>query len=114
MYLSVEIGEALSIGDCHAAQGDGEVCSTGIEVPMDVTIQVYVDHDKEIRHPHFESTGPYTSSGKDEPMYGTTDISDDLILTSGLIVRNNFDNRVTLSIRRDRRDAMPLVLLATV
>lgn len=80
VYLPVEVdGGLMSIGDCHAAQGDGEVCSTGIEAPMDVTIQVHVDHDKEISQPHFESTGPYTPSGEDEPMYGTTGISDDLM-----------------------------------
>lgn len=80
VYLPVDVdGGLLSIGDCHAAQGDGEVCSTGIEAPMDVTIQVHVDHDKEIRQPHFESTGPYTPSGEDEPMYGTAGISDDLM-----------------------------------
>lgn len=80
VYLPVEVdGGLLSIGDCHAAQGDGEVCSTGIEAPMDVTIRVHVEYDKEIQQPHFESTGPYTPSGEDEPMYGTTGISDDLM-----------------------------------
>lgn len=27
-------GALFSIGDCHAAQGDGEVCGTGVESPM--------------------------------------------------------------------------------
>lgn len=80
VYLPVEVaGGLLSIGDCHAAQGDGEVCSTGIEAPMDVTFRVSVDREKEIRQPQFESTGPFTPSGEDEPMYGTTGISDDLM-----------------------------------
>lgn len=80
VYLPVEVeGGLLSIGDGHAAQGDGEVCSTGIEAPMDVTIRVRVHHDKEIRQPQFESTGPYTPSGEDELMYGTAGISDDLM-----------------------------------
>lgn len=80
VYLPVEVdGGLLSIGDCHAAQGDGEVCSTGIEAPMDVTFRVSIDHDKDIRHPQFESTGPFTPSGVDEPMYGTTGISNDLM-----------------------------------
>lgn len=80
VYLPVEVdGGLFSIGDCHAAQGDGEVCSTGIEAPMDVTIRVSINHDKEIRQPQFESVGPYTPSGEDEPMYGTAGVSDDLM-----------------------------------
>lgn len=80
VYLPVEVeGGLLSIGDCHAAQGDGEVCSTGIEAPMDITFRVSIDRDKAIRQPHFESTGPFTPSGTDEPMYATTGISDDLM-----------------------------------
>ena len=35
LYLPVEVDGALfSCGDAHAAQGDGEVCVTGIEAPM--------------------------------------------------------------------------------
>jgi acetamidase/formamidase len=35
LYLPVLVPGALfSAGDCHAAQGDGEVCVTGIECPM--------------------------------------------------------------------------------
>lgn len=39
LYLPVEVKGALfSIGDTHAAQGDGEVCGTAIESPMQVTL----------------------------------------------------------------------------
>ena len=35
LYLPVEVEGALfCCGDAHAAQGDGEVCVTGIETPM--------------------------------------------------------------------------------
>lgn len=41
LYLPVLVeGALLSIGDCHAAQGDGEVCVTGIECDMDVTVRL--------------------------------------------------------------------------
>lgn len=43
LYLPVEVpGALLSIGDTHAAQGDGEVCGTAIESPMSVTVTVDV------------------------------------------------------------------------
>lgn len=32
-------GALFSCGDCHAAQGDGEICGTGIETPMTVTLR---------------------------------------------------------------------------
>lgn len=39
VFLPVLVGGALfSCGDCHAAQGDGEVNGTGIESPMQVTL----------------------------------------------------------------------------
>ena len=39
LYLPVEVAGALfSVGDTHAAQGDGEVCGTAIESPMSVVL----------------------------------------------------------------------------
>jgi acetamidase/formamidase len=43
LYLPVYVKGALfSAGDCHAAQGDGEVCVTGIECPMTFTLRFNV------------------------------------------------------------------------
>jgi len=43
LYLPVFVPGALfSAGDCHAAQGDGEVCVTGIECPMTFSLQFNV------------------------------------------------------------------------
>ena len=40
LYLPVEVDGALfSVGDTHAAQGDGEVCGTAIESPIDVALK---------------------------------------------------------------------------
>ena len=44
LYLPVEVEGALfSIGDTHAVQGDGEVCGTAIESPMNVVLTLDVD-----------------------------------------------------------------------
>ena len=41
LYLPVEVKGALfSLGDTHAAQGDGEVCGTAIESQLDVTVKL--------------------------------------------------------------------------
>jgi len=80
VYFPVECAGALfSTGDCHAAQGDGEVSVTGVEAPMFVTARFDVRSDMEIHQPQFETTGPFTPTGVDEPMYGTTGIDPDLM-----------------------------------
>ncbi len=80
VYFPVENEGALfSTGDCHAAQGDGEVCVTGIEAPMFVTARFDVRKDLDITQPEFTTTGPFTPTGQDEPMYGTTGIDPDLM-----------------------------------
>ena len=43
LYLPVFVpGGNLLAGDCHAAQGDGEVCINGMEAPMSVTFTINV------------------------------------------------------------------------
>ncbi|MFC3478515.1 acetamidase/formamidase family protein [Halobacterium litoreum] len=89
VYLPVECEGALfSTGDCHAAQGDGEVCVTGVEAPMFVTARFDVRTDKDIEQPEFESDHPYTPTGADEPMYGTTGIAPDLMDATKEAVRH--------------------------
>ncbi|GAP91531.1 putative acetamidase formamidase [Rosellinia necatrix] len=44
LYLPVEVpGALLSLGDGHAAQGDGEVCGTAIEARMRATVRITVE-----------------------------------------------------------------------
>jgi len=80
LSLSVEVDGALfSVGNCHAAQGDGEVGFTGIEAAMSVTAQFGVRSDVAISRPRFETTGPFTASGRDEPTYGTVGTADTVL-----------------------------------
>jgi acetamidase/formamidase len=93
MYLPLEVETGLfSIGDCHAAQGDGEVCVTGIEAPMSVTARLTVRSDMTIEEPQFRTNGPFTSSGVDEPMYATTGIDSDLMTASKKAVKHMIDH----------------------
>jgi acetamidase/formamidase len=47
LYLPVlNEGARLSVGDGHAAQGDGEVCVTGIECDLTLTVRVTVLRDR--------------------------------------------------------------------
>ncbi|ELY68713.1 acetamidase/formamidase family protein [Natrinema versiforme] len=112
LYLPVAVEDALfSVGDGHAAQGDGEVCGTGIEAPMTVTCRFTLRSDLSIDQPQFETTGPFTPSGRDEPMYGTTGIADDLQEAARDAVRQLIDH---LEAERglERREAYMLCSVA--
>jgi acetamidase/formamidase len=59
-------GALFSCGDCHAAQGDGEVNGTGIESPMTVTLRFELDKDGSVPELQFRTPpGPLTSAGED-------------------------------------------------
>ncbi|MBD3897641.1 acetamidase/formamidase family protein [Halomonas sp. ML-15] len=61
LYLPVEVEGALfSIGDTHAAQGDGEVCGTAIESAMDVSVTLELIKDTPLAMPRFSTPGPVT------------------------------------------------------
>jgi acetamidase/formamidase len=46
LYLPISVPEALfSVGDGHATQADGEVCTTAIECPMERVELTFVLHD---------------------------------------------------------------------
>ena len=42
MFPVLAPGASFSCGDCHSAQGDGEVNGTGIETPMTVTLRFHL------------------------------------------------------------------------
>jgi acetamidase/formamidase len=55
LYLPVGVEGALfSLGDTHAAQGDGEVCGTAIETAMDVVLRLSVRKDIRVDAPQYD------------------------------------------------------------
>ena len=61
LYLPVEVAGALfSIGDTHAAQGDGEVCGTALESAMDVSLRLDLIKQTPLAMPRFSTPGPVT------------------------------------------------------
>jgi acetamidase/formamidase len=61
LYLPVEVAGALfSVGDTHAAQGDGEVCGTAIESPMSVALKFDLIKQTPMVFPRFTTAGPVT------------------------------------------------------
>jgi acetamidase/formamidase len=80
LYLPVEVPGALfSIGDTHAAQGDGEVCGTAIESQMDVAVTLDLVKDARLESPRFTVPGPVTRHIDGEGYEVTTGIGPDLM-----------------------------------
>jgi len=80
LYLPVEVAGALfSVGDTHAAQGDGEVCGTAIESPMNVTLKLDLVKDARLKMPRFTTAGPVTRHLDARGYEVTTGVGPDLM-----------------------------------
>jgi acetamidase/formamidase len=83
LYLPVEVDGALfSVGDTHAAQGDGEVCGTAIESAMNVTLTFDVIKGAAPAAPRFVTPGPVTRHLDGAGYEATTGIGPDLMFAA--------------------------------
>jgi acetamidase/formamidase len=79
LYLPVQVeGAMFSFGDAHAAQGDGEVCVTGIESPMYASLRLTVQKGRSIPAPQYQTAGPLVPRAGRPGWYGTTGVGPDL------------------------------------
>lgn len=111
LYLPVEVAGALfSVGDTHAAQGDGEVCGTAIESPMRVALRFDLIKQQPLACPRFTTPGPVTRH-LDERGYDTTmGIGPDLMQAARAAVRSMVD----LLMREHGMPAIDAYLLCSV
>lgn len=80
LFLPVEVPGALfSVGDTHAAQGDGEVCGTAIESPMAVTLRFDLLRATPLAFPRLVLPGPVTRHLDIRGYEVTTGIGPDLM-----------------------------------
>ncbi len=80
LYLPVETkGGLLSVGDAHAAQGDGEICGTAIESPMDIVLKIEVEKGMNLKFPRFTTPGPVCRHIDAKGYEVTTGIGPDLM-----------------------------------
>ena len=93
LYLPVQVAGALfSVGDTHAAQGDGEVCGTAIESPMDITLSFALIKGAQLPAPQFTTPAPVTRHHDDKGYYVTTGVSSDLMTAAKDAVRAMIDH----------------------
>lgn len=91
LFLPVEVdGALLSVGDGHAAQGDGEVCGTAIETNLDVTIRVTVRKDMHwVRAPSIQSVwSQKDANAASKGTYSTMGVDPDLMEAARKAVRS--------------------------
>jgi acetamidase/formamidase len=88
LYLPVQVDGALfSCGDAHAAQGDGEVCVTGIEAPMYGSLRFLLQKNRRIPAPQFMTAGALAPRVNSGGWYGTTGVGPDVYIASQDAVR---------------------------
>lgn len=88
LYLPVWVEGALfSIGDTHAAQGDGEVCGTAIEASMETTVKFTLHKGKTIQEPRFSIPGPPTAEADSQGYFVTTAHGEDMFKASQNAIR---------------------------
>jgi acetamidase/formamidase len=111
LFLPVEVAGALfSVGDTHAAQGDGEVCGTAIESPMRVALQFDLLKREPLAYPRFRTQGPVTRHLDAKGYDATTGIGPDLMQAARASVRSMID----LLARRHGMPAIDAYLLCSV
>src|SRR3954447_13097147 len=89
LFLPVEVPGALfSCGDAHAAQGDGEVCVTGVESPMYAALRFEVQKRRSIPTPQYQvPPGSLTREVDLGGWYGTTGVGGDLYVAEQDAIR---------------------------
>ena len=92
LWLPVAVRGALfSLGDGHAAQGDGEVCGTAIETSMRARVRLSVRTDVRVTAPEFRTAGPLGRSTNTAGWYAADGVGPDLMIAARDAVRRMID-----------------------
>ncbi len=87
-------GAMFSAGDCHAAQGDGEVCVTGIECPMAFSLRFDLRRGRSLkpwRYHFLTPPGPLQPRSDEAGYYACTALGPDLMENAKNAVRELID-----------------------
>ena len=112
LYLPVGVEGALfSVGDTHAAMGDGEVCGTAVETAMDIAVRLTVRHDFSIAYPEYEIPAGQLTRGEASGYHVCTGIHEDLMEAVREAIRGLVEHIVTRH-GRDRQEAYAIASVA--
>jgi acetamidase/formamidase len=80
LFLPVGVDGALfSVGDTHAAMGDGEVCGTAVEAPMEIAVRLTVRRDLRLVAPQYSVPAPGPSGPPPSAHHVCTGVGPDLM-----------------------------------
>src|SRR4029077_7593834 len=94
----------------HAAEGDGEVCVTGLEAPMFASLRFTLEKGRSLPAPHYRTPAPLTPRVNSAPFYGTTGVGGDLYAAAQDAVRAMVDH-IASTYELGREDAYLLCSL---
>ena len=112
LFLPVGVEGALfSVGDTHAAMGDGEVCGTAVEAPMDIVVRLSIRRDFSVPAPQYSVPAGELARTEAGPFHVTTGVAPDLMEATRAATRAMIDH---LGHRRglDRQEAYALCSVA--
>jgi acetamidase/formamidase len=108
LYLPVGVaGALLSLGDGHAAQGDGEVCGTAIETTSQATLRISLERDRHLPAPMVLTDARTQRTGR---AFATTGIGPDLMAAA----RGATSAMIAEIVRRTSLSEIDAYLLASV
>lgn len=96
VFLPVQVaGGSLSIGDGHAAQGQGEVCVSAIETSLKGEIQIILHKNQNLKWPRAETPTHYMTMGLNVDLdeaarMATSQMLDFLVETKGMTRENAY------------------------
>jgi acetamidase/formamidase len=92
VYLPVFVeGGLFCVGDAHAAQGDGEVCITAIEMAAKITLRFRLLDSHHISEPQLRVHGSVNNATANSELFATTAHGPDLYECSQRAVRYMID-----------------------
>lgn len=95
LYLPVWVEGALfSVGDAHAAQGDGEVCVTAVEMSAEIALRLTLQKARNLAEPQFHTPGPLCPGFEKSSYFVTTANGPDLYANAQQALRYMIDHLV--------------------
>lgn len=95
LYLPVwREGALFSVGDAHAAQGDGEVCVSAVEMSARITLRFDLLTGRPLAEPQFRVAGPLGRGLDQGPYFATTAHGPDLYAAAQQAVRYMIEHLV--------------------
>jgi acetamidase/formamidase len=104
-------GALFSVGDTHAAMGDGEVCGTAVETPMDIAVRLTVRKDMALRYPQYGVPEGQVAQSERSSYHVCTGIHEDLLEATREATRAAIDH-IAQRYGRSREEAYAIASVA--